>query len=101
MSSQALPSAKHRADVAAGGQSPQDIEREMGATRERLAGTVDQLLYRVHPKTIVRRQIEDIKARFVDEQGNPRMETILPVAGAAVGVVVFFVVVRRISNRHR
>ena len=42
------------------------LEREIDATRDRLAETIDQLVYRAHPKTIVSREISSIKAHFVD-----------------------------------
>jgi len=38
------------------------LEHEIEATRERLAGTIDQLLYRSSPKTIAQRQIAAVKA---------------------------------------
>jgi len=76
---------------------PSDIEREIEETRERLAGTIDQLLYRSHPKTIVGREVAEIKAHFVDRAtGQPRTDNILKAAGVVVGVVAFFVVVRKV-----
>lgn len=94
-------SAKHRADMPAGGRSPQELEDQIETTRDRLADTLDELLFRIKPKTIVQRQIEETKAHFVDAQGQLRTEKVAAVAGAAVGVVAFFVVVRRLSNRKR
>ena len=76
---------------------PSDIEREIEETRERLAGTIDQLLYRSHPKTIVSREIAQIKAAYVDpETGEPRTDNIVKTAGVVVGVVAAFVVMRKI-----
>lgn len=73
------------------------LEREIEQTRERLAGTLDQLLYRASPKTIVSREVTSIKSRFVDlETGAPKTEAILRAAGIAVGVVVAFVAIRKI-----
>jgi hypothetical protein len=73
------------------------LEREIEETRERLATTIDQLLYRASPKTIVSREVSSIKAHFVDaETGAPRTDNILKAAGAVVGVVAFFVVVRKV-----
>ena len=73
------------------------LEREIEETRERLATTIDQLLYRASPKTIVGREVNSIKAHFVDaETGAPRTDNILKAAGAVVGVVAFFVVVRKV-----
>ena len=67
------------------------LEREIEETRERLATTIDQLLYRAHPKTIVSREVSSIKAHFVDlETGRPRTDNILKTVGGVVGVVVLF-----------
>ena len=71
----------------------------MDATRERLAGTIDQLVYRASPKTIVRREIATIKGHFVDlETGQPRTDNILKVVGGIVGLVVLFAVVRKVAS---
>jgi hypothetical protein len=76
---------------------PSDIEREIEEARERLAGTIDQLIYRSHPKTIAGRQVASIKAHFVDEQtGQPRTDNILKAVGGVVGVVVVFAVIRKV-----
>jgi len=78
--------------------APDSIETDIEATRERLAATIDQLAYRASPKTIARRQVAELRAHFVDAQGNPRTDNILKVGGAVVGFVVFVVVVRRLTN---
>jgi hypothetical protein len=96
--SQAQTPARHRADVPVGGRSPQELEDEIETTRDRLADTLDELLFRVKPKTILQRQAEETKAHFVDSSGNVRTEKVAAVAGAAFGVVALFVVVRRISK---
>jgi len=73
------------------------LEREIEETRERLANTIDQLLYRASPKTIVGREVSSIKAHFVDPAtGRPRTDNILKTAGIVVGVVTFFVVARKV-----
>ena len=73
------------------------LESEIEETRERLAATIDQLVYRANPKTIVGREITTIKAHFVDERtGQPRTDNILKVAGGVVGVVVVFALIRKI-----
>ena len=77
---------------------PSDIEREIEEARERLAGTIDQLLYRTHPKTIVSREAAQLKAHFVDVEGEPRTDNILKVVGGVVGVIALFVVIRKITN---
>jgi hypothetical protein len=78
---------------------PSALEREIEQTRERLAGTIDELLYRSSPKTIVSREVAELKAFFVDPAtGQPRTENILKVAGGVVGVVALFVLIRKVSR---
>jgi len=75
------------------------LEAEMEATRERLADTIDLLVYRTSPKTIVQREISSIKGYFVDRQtGQPRTTNILKVAGGVLGVAVLFAVVRSVAR---
>jgi hypothetical protein len=75
------------------------LEAEMEVTRERLADTIDQLVYRSSPKTIARREITSIKGYFVDLQtGQPRTTNILKVAGGVLGVVVLFAAVRKLAS---
>jgi Protein of unknown function (DUF3618) len=75
------------------------LEAEMEATRERLADTIDQLVYRASPKTIARREVASVKGYFVDAQtGQPRTTNILKVAGGVLGVVVLFAVVRKVAS---
>ena len=78
---------------------PAALAAEMEATRERLAQTIDQLVYRASPKTIVRREITSVKGYFVDlESGQPRTGNILRVVGSVVGVVVLFAIVRKVAS---
>jgi len=75
------------------------LEREIEATRERLASTIDQLAYRAHPKTIVGRQVTTVKSHFVElDTGAPRTDNILKVAGAVVGAIVLFALVRKVAS---
>lgn len=75
------------------------IEREIEETRERMAQTIDQLLYRSHPKTIVSREVAAVKAHYVDvETGEPRTDNILKTVGIVGGVVAAFVVIRKIAR---
>lgn len=98
--SQASMQAKHRAaDTSGVAGTPAELEREIEATRDRLAGTLDQLLYRSKPSTIFSRKVQETKAHFVDAEGRLRKEKVAAVAGAAVGVVAFFATVRYFSNK--
>ncbi|MET7382485.1 DUF3618 domain-containing protein [Streptomyces sp. NPDC005526] len=89
--------------------TPAEIEADIRRRREVLAETLDEIGVRVHPKTIVgdakakvvsnidhtlgrayvqvNRVVTDVRAQFVDEQGAPRLERIVPVALVAVGIV--------------
>jgi hypothetical protein len=90
--------------VAKGKQAPEPegptaLEREIEETRERLAGTIDQLIHRSNPKTIVSREVADLKAFFVDPlTGEPRTENILKVVGGVVGTVALFVLIRKVTS---
>jgi hypothetical protein len=81
------------------GTDPSALAAEIEETRERLAGTIDQLMYRASPKTIVSRQVADVKAFFVDPlTGEPRTENILKVVGGVVGTIAVFAVLRKITR---
>ena len=82
-----------------GDDGPSALEREIEETRERLAGTIDQLIYRSSPKTIVGREVAQLKEFFVDSTtGEPRTENILKVAGGLAGVVVLFALIRKATR---
>ena len=75
------------------------LEHEIEETRERLAHTIDELLHRASPKTIVSREVTSIKAYFVDAQtGGPRTDNILKVAGGVLGTIALFVVIRKVAS---
>ncbi|MGP4008772.1 DUF3618 domain-containing protein [Streptomyces sp. 4N124] len=89
--------------------TPAQIEADIKRRRDVLAETLDEIGVRVHPKTIVgdakakvvsnvdrtlgrayvgvNRVVSDVKGRFVDGEGAPRLERIVPVAVVAVGLV--------------
>jgi hypothetical protein len=76
-----------------------DLEREIEETRERLAQTIDTLLYRSSPKTILGRQVAAIKAHYVDAAtGEPRTDNILKTVGGVVGFVGLLVVIRKVTS---
>ena len=74
------------------------LEREIEATRERLAGTIDELVHRASPKTIVSREVASVRGFFVAPDGTPRTDNILKVTGAVVGVVVLLAGLRRLTR---
>lgn len=74
------------------------LEHEIEATRERLADTIDQLVYRASPKTIARREIATFKAVYVAPDGSPRTDNMLKTAGAVVGFVALMVALRQLTR---
>jgi hypothetical protein len=79
--------------------TPTTLEAELEETRERLAGTIDELLHRAHPKTIVSREVAGVKAFFVDPAtGEPRTENILKVVGGVVATIAVFALIRRVAR---
>ena len=75
------------------------LEREIEQTRERLARTIDELVHRVSPKTIVSREVTTIKAHFVDARtGEPRTDNILKVAGGVIGAIALVLVIRKVTS---
>ncbi|HLR83645.1 MAG TPA: DUF3618 domain-containing protein [Nocardioidaceae bacterium] len=75
--------------------APDEIVADIEETRERLAQTVDALIDRTNPKNIAKRQLDSIKAQFVDENGSPRLETIAPVVGGIVGFAGLVLIIRK------
>ncbi|MFF2407353.1 DUF3618 domain-containing protein [Streptomyces sp. NPDC058092] len=97
--------------------TPAQIEADIISRREQLAVVLDEIGVRVHPKTImgdakakaaeavdrtagrafvaVNRAVSDVKARFVSEDGAPRLERVVPAALLAVGVVGLLAVSKR------
>lgn len=89
--------------------TPAQIEADIKTRRDQLAVTLDEIGVRLHPSTIVgdvkakvassvdqtagrafeavNRAVTDVRAQFVDEDGAPRLERLVPVALVAVGVV--------------
>ncbi|MEV5339098.1 DUF3618 domain-containing protein [Streptomyces sp. NPDC052676] len=89
--------------------TPAQIEADIKRRREALAETLDEIGVRVHPKTIVgdakakvvsnidhtlgrayvqvNRVVTDVKSSFVDDEGAPRLERVVPVALVAVAFV--------------
>jgi hypothetical protein len=73
------------------------IESDIAQTRQELASTIDQLVYRASPKTIARREVNQLKGFFVDDNG-PRTDNILKVAAGVGGFVLLFVVIRKVAR---
>lgn len=78
---------------------PATIEHDIEATRERLAGTVDELAVRLHPKEIGRRSLADVKSRVraatLTPDGSPRVERLAAIGAAALALIGLVVLRRR------
>ncbi|RII19741.1 hypothetical protein DSC45_06995 [Streptomyces sp. YIM 130001] len=99
--------------------TPAEIEADIERRRSLLAETLDEIGVRVHPKTVVgdakarfvgtvdqtlgrayvgaNRAVSDVRSKFVNEEGAPRLERVVPVALVAAGLVGLLVV----SSRRR
>jgi hypothetical protein len=79
--------------------SVDQIEADIAAARERLAGTVDELHTRTAPQEIARRQVASAKAKFTEatrtESGDLRTERIAALAAAAVALIGLGAIRRR------
>lgn len=75
--------------------SPDEIEAEIEQTRERLAGTVNEIAERVKPANVIRRKTDGVRrvassgidlarTQVVDTRGNVRTERVAALGAAAV-----------------
>jgi hypothetical protein len=75
------------------------LEAEIEAARERLAGTIDTLLYRASPKTIAGRQVAAIKATYVDPAtGSVKTTNIVKTVAIIAGTVGVFWGLRQLRH---
>jgi hypothetical protein len=82
--------------VSSGTRTPEQITAEIAETRDRLASTIDKLVYRVKPKTIASRQLAGVKAKFFKPDGSVDAAMVGKVAGGVVGFVVLVVAIRKV-----
>ena len=74
------------------------LVEEIEQIRLRLADTVDELVDRAHPKALAARAVANVRSKFVDETGSPRMETIVPVVAGVTAVVAGMILIRRLTR---
>jgi len=72
------------------------IAADIAETRNRLAGTIDELVYRSKPTTIMSRQLAATKASFYDDQGSFDTAKVAKLVGIGLGVVAAIVAIRKI-----
>lgn len=78
--------------------TPDQISSDIDVTRNRLAGTIDTLVYRVHPKTIASRQIATTKGQFVNDDGSPNRDNLAKAAAVAAGVIAAVLLIRKLAG---
>jgi hypothetical protein len=74
--------------------SPEEIERDIEATRARLVTSIDELADRVSPKNVAKRGVQKARLIVVDESGAPRTSRLAAI-GAVVAAVAGIVLWRR------
>jgi hypothetical protein len=86
-------------DSEQGTRSVSEIESDIAAARQRLAGTVDELAFRAQPKEIARRQKEAARVKLDEAtrapDGELRTERISAMLGALSAVLVGMGLLRR------
>lgn len=79
--------------------SAKEIEADLAATRERLAGTIDELAFRAQPKELAKRQVEEAKLRlggFTHKpDGELNTQNLAMVLGGVAVVLLTIGIVRR------
>lgn len=68
---------------------PEDIVKDIDATRDRLVANLDEIGDRMQPEAIVRRQVEKVKAYYVDDvSGEIRQDRAMKTGAIALGLLV-------------
>lgn len=75
--------------------SPDEIQREMAETRQRLAETIDEIVDRTHPRNVTQRAKARLRSTVLTPEGNLRLEIVGGVVGALVAVTALTVWARR------
>ena len=76
--------------------TPEQLEADVEAQREKLAGTVDELAAKLDVKSQAQEKVASLKESATTDDGKPRPEVL-----AAVGSLVAMAVVLVLWRRHR
>jgi hypothetical protein len=87
------------------------IQADLGATRDRLAAAVEALIDQVHPQRIKQREVagakrflhvqtEKAKSLVFNARGDLRTERVSAAGGIVAGAIALLVVVRALARRH-
>lgn len=68
---------------------PEDIVKEIDATRDRLVANLDEIGERMQPEAIMQRQIEKVKSYYIDDvSGEIRQDRAMKTGAIALGLLV-------------
>ena len=95
--------------MAASARTREQIQAEIAAARQRLAGNVEGLITQGHPKAVAARSLQEAKAfavgefeaakaQFVSSAGAPNLVRIGSLVAAVAGSVAFLAVVRSLRR---
>ena len=83
--------------------SMKEIEAELAANRDRLARTVDELVFRVSPAEVKRRQVVALKGKVNEAaftpDGDVRFDRLAVVLGGVAGLAILLGAARRAFYR--
>jgi len=88
------------------------IQADVGATRDRIAAAVENLVDQVHPQHVKHRQVagarhfahvelQHLKAMVFTARGDLRTDRLAAAGGAAAGAVGLLLVLRAVVQRRR
>jgi Protein of unknown function (DUF3618) len=78
--------------------TPEQIEADLDAARERLASTVDTLSEELTPQAFARRAADTARNFFTTPDGQLRTDRVMKVAAVVVGLLVLRRLVRHRSR---
>ena len=69
--------------------NPEDIVKDIDATRERLDSNLDELGDRLQPEAIAKRQVDKVKAYYIDDvSGEIRQDRAMKTGAIALGLLL-------------
>ena len=86
------------AEHAPDNRSPAEIEADIAATRDRLAGTLDELTERLSPRAVLRRANSSLRGTFVAQDGSVRRDRAAIAAGGVLAIVGGLVAARKLKR---
>ncbi len=88
------------------------IEADLAAARDRLTGSIEELIDQVHPNRVKQRvvggakqlanaELEDAKSKLFNARGDLRKDRVFAIGAATAGVVAFLLIIRSLARRVR